>query len=499
MRQWGCTISGSVLLLVGCSQIAGIEAIRCEPACKDETTRIVCDTTGVARTEVCPRSQEECAVPACDSGACTFKPALGARCGETGEGRCNAGFACLGSLNFLNAIHRHTCLATDDGKVWCWGDNTYRQLGDGTDRPGLHPVLVRNLPGPAAKVFVGYGHTCALLRNREVYCWGKNQNGQCGVPASEPISTPMHVDVPGFRFIEVAPGDGHTCARTQDRTVYCWGSTEYRESGADPEPPGPLFVGPTPIPDLDGVEHISAVKNHTCAVRLSSPTLVCWGSNSHVQPPERPFVNGKLGPAAGERFYSATPIPVDIGSPVVSLGMTAEATYAVTQDGRVYAWGENDRFQLGVGSPEKVVRTPTPVVVETPQGVVPLAGVAEIYRSSGSANCVRMTNRLDSGASFFCWGSDDWGELGLGTKEAARATHPYPKPVQAVQGAYSLSPAENHGCAAVVVGGRHDIWCYGRPGALGNGSPVAADDDPPVQWEGTPVAWDPANFGPVER
>src|SRR5688500_1900986 len=89
-------ILGSLLPLANCSEIAGIEAIPCAPACKDEGTRIFCDANGKPSTETCPQSKEECASPACEAGACTFKPAVGVPCGETRAAQCNDGFACLG-------------------------------------------------------------------------------------------------------------------------------------------------------------------------------------------------------------------------------------------------------------------------------------------------------------------------------------------------------------------------------------------------------------------
>jgi alpha-tubulin suppressor-like RCC1 family protein len=497
LRPW-LTQFLALLALPNCSEITGIEVIPCAPACIDEKTRIFCDADGKARAETCPLSQEECASPTCEAGACTFKPAVGAPCGETRAAQCNEGFACLGPSFKLATIHRHTCLAADDGKSWCWGENTYRQLGDGTDTPGLHPVVVRGLPGPASQVLAGYGHTCALLRNGEVYCWGNNHHGQCNGFPSEPVATPVPIDLPRMRFVEVAPADKHTCALAVDKTVYCWGTTEQGECGSDPALTGLRVVGPRKVPDLDSVERIVAVKNHTCAFRSKAPSMVCWGSNSHVQPSERTFVNGKLGPAAGDLAYSSSPIAVDIGTPVAAPGMVAEATYAVGQDGRVYAWGENDRLQLGIDSHEKIVRTPTPVMLETDAGLVPLRGAAEVIHFGGTDHCVKMANRFDLGTSFLCWGTGEWGELGAGTEDDARAIHRSPIPVRAVPStAHGLVHGEDHACAAVASAGRIEAWCYGRPGALGNGIPPAEDGDPPSHWQGAPVVWNPANFAPA--
>jgi hypothetical protein len=501
MRRSDCAIFGSALWLLGCTQIAGIESIRCEPACKDETTRIFCDTDGKARPEACPPSTEECAAPACEAGACTFKPAVGAPCGE--GGRCNEGFACLGLFIFPDSVYRHTCLVAADGKIWCWGDNEYGQLGDGTTEPGLHPVLVRGLPGPADRVHVGYGHTCATLRTtRDVHCWGNNQDGQCGSPPSEPISEPVLVDVPGVRFIDAVPGNRHTCAVSTDNTVYCWGNTEYGQCGSDPALTGSSTVGPTKL-DITRVGQLNLVKDHTCVVRSADitrsddPSLVCWGSNSHVQPPEDPYVNGKLGPKAGDRPYSAAPLPVDLGLPAFTVGMGPEATYAGARDRNTsagfYAWGENDQLELGIGSLEKIVRTPTAVLDQA--GLAPLAGVGGALRSGGPDQCVRMADRLDFGAGYVCWGTDDWGELGAGTQEGARTTHPFPIPMEALPPtAGHFVRGEDHTCAAVFIAGSTEVWCFGRPGVLGNGTSRAADGDSPNYWKGASVVWDPANF-----
>jgi alpha-tubulin suppressor-like RCC1 family protein len=492
----GYAASGSLIALAACSEIAGIDAIPCTPGCKDETTRILCDAAGKARTEACPTSKEACAAPACEAGVCTFKPAVGAPCGETGAAQCNEGFACLGTDFALSALYRHTCLRADDGKVWCWGDNTYHQLGDGTDKPGLHPVLVSGLPGPATHVLTGYGHTCAVLAKGEAYCWGNNRHGQCGVSPSVAISAPVRVPAPGIQFILVQPGDEHTCALTLEKTIYCWGNTEHGQCGSDPELTGLSIVGPTKVPDLDNVNAFVLVKNHTCAARSEEPTMMCWGSNSNVQLPERSYVNGKLGPAAGDLPYSASPKPVDVGSAVFYVGMGAEATYALTRSGLLYAWGENDRLQLGIESREKIVRTPTSVKIETSTGLVPLARAFIALRSTGSDHCVGVEDRTDFDTSYLCWGTDDWGELGVGTEEAARATHPYPVPVRAVPStATNLMRGEDHACASVLVGGRPEIRCYGRAGMLGDGSPRAENDDAPSRWQARPVVWEPDNFG----
>jgi hypothetical protein len=483
-----CACDGERLNL-GDSDPTGIEAPPCEPGCQDGTTRVFCDPDGKRQVEPCPVSSEECAAPACEAGACTLKPTPGAACGESGTARCNEGSACLGASIFLSARLQQTCLVAEDGRVWCWGTNTHGQLGDGTTTDGLNPVLVRGLPDRAVLVSLGYAHTCALLRNGRIYCWGNNQAGQCGVVPSMTILEPVPVSVPNVVFTSVAAGQGHTCAISTDKTVYCWGNTTHGQCGFEPVGASSVSVGPTKVPGLDSVESIVTVKNHTCAVRSIAPTMVCWGSNTHV---EEASVDYKLGPAAGDLAYSAIPVPVELGAPVVGAGMGYESTYAVTADGRVHAWGRNNRGQLGIesGPSPTPTSTPAPVMIETLAGLVPLTGVLSLVSSDGSDQCVIMQDRLAFGAPYLCWGGDDWGELGAGTEAGARTLHPFPIPVRALPATAGwLARGEDHACAAVFVGGGTEIWCYGRPGVLGNGSYRAPDTAPPTQWQGTPVVW----------
>jgi hypothetical protein len=185
-----------------------------------------------------------------------------------------------------------------------------------------------------------------------------------------------------------------------------------------------------------------------------------------------------------------------MGSPVTSLpGTGAEASYALAADGLYYAWGENDQLQLGTASRASVVQEPAPVMIEIAGALAPLTGVAGPIRSGGTDHCIGVLERLDFGASHVCWGTNDWGEVGAGDVDGARTSHQYPVPMLALPAtARELVRGEDHGCGAVSVNGRTEIWCYGRPGVLGNGAPRAEDGEPPGDWLGAPVVWDPANF-----
>ena len=82
----------------------------------------------------------------------------------------------------------HSCALLTDGRVMCWGNNMYGQLGDGTITHHSSPVEVSGLPFPSISIALGDYHTCAVLADYKVMCWGYNGQGQLG--GFPPFATP---------------------------------------------------------------------------------------------------------------------------------------------------------------------------------------------------------------------------------------------------------------------------------------------------------------------
>jgi alpha-tubulin suppressor-like RCC1 family protein len=489
MRLWtlflNCAVSCTALGVFGMGCSGGTADKPCQPGCVDERTRLECDENGKPHAVKCPESSEPCAASICSGRICGFRPAVGAPCGPDGSARCNAGYACLGPALKLTAILHHTCAVADDGKVWCWGGNADGELGDGTTVDRVHPVLVRGLPSPAVSASAGYGNTCALLDDGHAYCWGGNQVGQTDPTATTPDSILVPALVgPDLTFASIHAGNGHTCAVTSAGEVYCWGNTSSGQCGVDPMVA--FNVGPTKIPELDHVVDLETVKNHICAVRSVDPTMVCWGSNQYLE--AGGGKDYKLGPAAETMNYSTTPVPVDLGARVVDVGMGFESTYAVTEDGTIYAWGLNLRKQLGIG-PEDVVIVPQPTRVMVSEGV-PLQGALHVLRSDGSDQCAEMKD-ASLGSKYVCWGSDDNGELAFGVTDV---TAPYAMATvlddERAPSAANLVRGEGHGCVTVSDEDGVDIECYGQALYCGIEEPNPDID----QREPAKVHWDPEAF-----
>ena len=126
----------------------------------------------------------------------------------------------------ISAGYAHTCAIVEGGDVFCWGKNNYGQLGDGTTTNRNTPTITQTLPAAAVAISAGSDHTCAILDNGEVSCWGRNQNGQLG-DGNEGIdsTSPIPTDTLGTNreAIAISAGQDHTCVIRDLGDVYCWG------------------------------------------------------------------------------------------------------------------------------------------------------------------------------------------------------------------------------------------------------------------------------------
>jgi len=133
------------------------------------------------------------------------------------------------SVHAVAAGSSHTCVISA-GTVLCWGDNRFGQLGDGTTEPRLTPTPVSGLPGQPTAIVAGATHTCALLADGTAYCWGQNLYGQLGNGSTANAATPTQV-VGGITFGRLAAGGAVTCGMSSQGTQYCWGLNQSGQLG----------------------------------------------------------------------------------------------------------------------------------------------------------------------------------------------------------------------------------------------------------------------------
>ena len=180
----------------------------------------------------------------------------------------------LTGVTSISVGDAHTC-AVSDGGVSCWGLNNFGQLGRGpvSNTPYLSPVPVPGLSNVKA-VIAGYAHTCALMADGGVDCWGDNANGQVGNGTFGPdVLAPTPVQsLPSA--VAVAAGSSHTCALLTDGGVDCWGDGEYGQVGNGTT--APEVTTPTPAALSGSAIGVVAGANHSCAL-FASGDVQCWG------------------------------------------------------------------------------------------------------------------------------------------------------------------------------------------------------------------------------
>jgi alpha-tubulin suppressor-like RCC1 family protein len=199
----------------------------------------------------------------------------------------------------------HTCALLSDGAVECWGANFYGQLGNGTTGMPSPVTTVSGLTDAASIAGAG-DDTCVVRSDGTVKCWGWNLydqlgNGTPGGPQScapeEPCSnTP--VEVLGLQTATaVTAGADYFCALRSGGAVECWGINVSGQLGGGTT----KTTSPTPVAvsGLSGAIDIAAGANHTCAL-LADGTVECWGANYY----------GQLG--NGTTTGSTTPVPVSL-------------------------------------------------------------------------------------------------------------------------------------------------------------------------------------------
>ncbi|MBN1439629.1 MAG: hypothetical protein JW929_09490 [Anaerolineales bacterium] len=125
----------------------------------------------------------------------------------------------------------HACAWKTSGEVWCWGDNLIGELGDGSGTNSPFPVRVIGLEEGAKAVAVGGSHTCALTKTGGVNCWGGNSSGQLGDGSTTDRNAPATVSGLSSGVAAIAAGGSHTCALLDNGSVKCWGLNDDGQLG----------------------------------------------------------------------------------------------------------------------------------------------------------------------------------------------------------------------------------------------------------------------------
>ena len=345
----------------------------------------------------------------------------------------------------------HTCAITENGSVLCWGNGIYGQLGHGGNTSSNNPILTSNLGTgrTAISISTGQEHSCAILDNGSVSCWGAGSAGQLGNGGTSDKSSPTLTSTlgAGRTAVAIASGSYHTCVILDDGTVSCWGADNYGKLGHGSY--GEKYV-PTPTASLGAgrtAVAISAGVQHTCVI-LDNGDVSCWGFGYY----------GQLGNGGTSQQNSPT-LTSSLGTGRKAVGISAGGanTCAILDNGDVSCWGQGAWGALGNGgTSDKYSPTLTSSLGAGRTAVAISVG--------GSHACAILDN-----SSVSCWGAGyfTYGQLGNG---ATSSTTPIlAGSLGGGRSAVGISSGIDHTCV-ILDNGSVSCWGRGSGGQLGNGA-----------------------------
>ena len=297
----------------------------------------------------------------------------------------------------------HACAVKKNGQVRCWGLNGFGQLGNGVPL-GENGFALNELgeedssyflPNPVNVLFgdkiisiaTGFSHTCALLENGKVYCWGSNEFGQLGNNSFFNSSIPVPVE--GIsNAVSIGVGDLHSCAIVADGTARCWGANFVGQLGD-----GTKISKNTPqrVESLENVISIDAGTSHTCAL-ISNGEVFCFGR----------VLNGRLGDGnLGSTSEESQNIPTRVLGINNAIQISVGDAHAcvVGSDGLVQCWGWNVSGQLGDGSLEDRAL---------------FVNVSNLSNGMAVSSGNQHTCAVRDNKKMYCWGRNEYGQIGNG-------------------------------------------------------------------------------------
>ncbi|HUS22383.1 MAG TPA: hypothetical protein VMZ66_10265, partial [Aeromicrobium sp.] len=279
----------------------------------------------------------------------------------------------------VSAGGTHTCAIRSNGSLYCWGNDSDGQVGNGASFGSTtNPVQITSATDWKTVSAKG-NDTCAIRSTGKLYCWGDDGVGQVGNGSiTGDVTSPAQI-TSATDWKAVAVGGNHTCAVRGK--LYCWGNDGFGQVGN-----GSItgnVTSPAQITSATDWTAVAARGNHTCAVRGK---LYCWGDDGF----------GQVGNGATTGNVTS---PTQITTATTWTAATAGGSHTCAVRGALYCWGDDGVGQLGNGATTGNVTSPAQITAATDWKSV----------SAGGHTCaIRSIGKL------YCWGSDSAGQVGNG-------------------------------------------------------------------------------------
>jgi alpha-tubulin suppressor-like RCC1 family protein len=290
-----------------------------------------------------------------------------------------------GPVSKISSGSYFTCALITTGAIYCWGDDTYGQLGNATQSTQSASAVAAVVEtNPAFDIATSSGTTCAVLSTGIVQCWGLNGSGELG-NGSQTDNSAAGTVLGVTNAISIAAGNNHFCATLSTGGVACWGLGTSGQLGNQTSTTAQLSA--VAVIGVSSAARTVAGGVDTCSL-LSSGTVSCWGDNQY----------GDLGNGTSTPSLAVSAV-IDI-SGVTDLSVGQYSGCALVGTG-VKCWGYNGVGNLGDGNATNT-SIPTSVTGLQTSAVAIASGTYHscAYLSTGAVNC---------------WGFNNFGQLGNGT------------------------------------------------------------------------------------
>jgi uncharacterized repeat protein (TIGR02543 family) len=365
------------------------------------------------------------------------------------------------TISNLYVGEKHSFALTSSKRVWSWGANNANQINNSSSVHLTSPTLVSFsglIQGETISSLIPGGqHSLAITSNARVYAWGDNDSGQLGNGLIQRLQSPTFISIPnlsqGETISSIHAGFKHTFAITSNNQLYAWGLNAQGQLGdySLVSKSTPRIITISMLGDSAYSLQTNLSNNSTSFLTTTQGHVYGWGQNQ----------NGKLGD--GSTIFRTSPVKVNFtdlspGEHVLSIKSGNLHSIALTNQGKIFSWGDGSSGALGTGgTTSRLIPTVTPINALISNEIIVAIEV-------GGNHSLALT----SNGRVFGWGLNSRGQLGIGSTinslTPTLLTFPNLLSSERIQ---SIHAGNEHNFA-ITTNGRVFGWGYNASNVLGN-------------------------------